>query len=63
MFRTYMGELAMPGYDKLYKKGDTFSILNIYLIWINYYISVLFMLVMMLNFMIAEITQIYSEAK
>ena len=53
----------MPGYDKLYKKGDTFSILNIYLIWINYYISVLFMLVMMLNFMIAEITQIYSEAK
>jgi hypothetical protein len=60
VFRTSMGELAMPGYTKIYDKDTKFAKYNIILMWILWYISVFFMLVIMLNFLIAEITTTYN---
>ena len=51
-----MGELAMPGYDAILDKNTKFAKYNIILMWVLWYISVFFMLVIMLNFLIAEIT-------
>jgi hypothetical protein len=51
-----MGELAMPGYSEVLKKDSNFGVFNIVILWVLWYISVFFMLVIMLNFLIAEIT-------
>jgi hypothetical protein len=56
-----MGELAMPGYDAILKKDTNIAMFNIALIWVLWYISVFYMLVIMLNFLIAEITTTYED--
>jgi hypothetical protein len=55
-----MGELAMPGYSAISKKNTGFASFNILLMWVLWYVSVFFMLVIMLNFLIAEITTTYN---
>ena len=56
-----MGELAMPGYKKILKRDTKFATFNVILLWILWYVSVFYMLVIMLNFLIAEITTSYQH--
>jgi hypothetical protein len=61
-FRTAIGELGMPKYEKISEKDDSiFKDINIYLIWLVWFIQTFFMLVIMLNFLIAVITSNYEQ--
>jgi len=73
-FRTSIGELGMPNYPMLLNiqydsEGepiseeikDWWSGMNVFLIWMMWYIQTFFMLVVMLNFIIAVITSTYSK--
>jgi hypothetical protein len=61
-FRTSIGELGMPMYAKILDKEDSFwKSLNIFLIWMMWYTQAFFMLVIMLNFIIAVITTTYGK--
>ena len=61
LFRSDMSKLEMPMYGKLYKKDTTKSILDIYIIWAIYFGQLIFMFVIMLNFLIAVITETYEK--
>jgi len=55
-FRTSVGELGMPTYNNILKREDSiFKTINIVLIWFCWFIQTFFMLVIMLNFLIAVI--------
>jgi tRNA A-37 threonylcarbamoyl transferase component Bud32 len=61
-FRTAIGELGMPMYSEILAKDDTvFKSINIALIWICWFTQTFFMLVIMLNFLIAVITSTYER--
>jgi hypothetical protein len=60
-FRTAIGELGMPKYEKISAKPPSvFKDINIYLIWMLWFIHTFFMLVIMLNFLIAVISSNYE---
>jgi len=64
-FRTSIGELAMPTYHGIIKANkmnpSMFYNINVYLIWGMYCVQTFFMLVIMLNFLIAVITNTYDR--
>jgi hypothetical protein len=61
-FRTAIGELGMPVYSDILAKEDSlFRTMNIFLIWACWFSQTLFMLVIMLNFLIAVITSTYER--
>ena len=61
-FRTAIGELGMPMYGKILEKEDSyFKTFNIALIWICWFFQTFFMLIIMLNFLIAVITSTYER--
>ena len=61
-FRTSIGELGMPMYGKILKREPSvFTYLNIALIWIVWVVQTFFMLIVMLNFLIAVITNNYEN--
>lgn len=52
----------MPKYEKISEKHDSiFKDINIYLIWLVWFIQTFFMLVIMLNFLIAVISSNYEQ--
>jgi hypothetical protein len=66
VFRTAIGELAMPGYTKITTElkddpDNFFAKLNISLLWVTWYCQTFFMIVIMLNFLIAVITSTYER--
>lgn len=62
-FRTAIGELGKPKYENILKKDPSiFKDLNIFLIWFIWFVHVFFMLVIMLNFLIAVIGSNYEKA-
>ena len=61
-FRTAVGELGIPKYSKILQMEDSvFKSLNIALIWICWFMQTFFMLVIMMNFLIAVITSTYER--
>ena len=61
-FRTAIGELGMPMYGNILAKEDSiFKSINIALIWICWFFQTFFMLIIMLNFLIAVITSTYER--
>jgi hypothetical protein len=62
-FRTSIGELGMPVYKKLVKKTGIFKTINVILIWVVWFVQTFFMLIVMLNFLIAVITSNYEKVK
>jgi hypothetical protein len=61
-FRTAIGELGMPMYSHIIEKPDSFfKTFNISLIWICWFSQTFFMLIIMLNFLIAVITSTYER--
>lgn len=60
-FRTSIGELGMPVYKKLLKRKGIFKGINVALIWVVWFSQTFFMLVVMLNFLIAVITSNYEK--
>ena len=61
-FRTAVGELGIPKYSKILQMEDSvFKSLNIALIWICLFMQTFFMLVIMMNFLIAVITSTYER--
>ena len=61
-FRTAIGELGMPMYGNILAKEESyFKDINIVLIWILWFAFTFFMLVIMLNFLIAVITSTYER--
>ena len=61
-FRTAIGELGTPVYTKLLEKEDSiFKSINILLIWVCWLCQTFLMLIVMLNFLIAVITDNYNS--
>lgn len=61
-FRTSIGELGTPKYEDSIPNQDTVKgKLNVYLIWIIWYFMCFFDLVVMLNFIIAVISEAYDK--
>jgi hypothetical protein len=61
-FRSAIGEVGLPKYSAILEKPDSYcKSLNIALIWIIWYLQVFFMLVIMLNFLIAVLQQTYNR--
>ena len=61
-FRNSIGELGMPVYTKILERPHTiFTTINIFLIWFVWFVQTFFMLVIMLNFLIAVITSTYDR--
>jgi hypothetical protein len=59
-FRTAIGEVAMPMYGKIMaKEGSIFNSIHIILIWICWFVQIIFMFIIMLNFLIAVISSTY----
>ena len=59
-FRSAIGEVGLPKYTQLLKHPDSFiRNLDQALIWIMWFFQVFFMLVIMLNFLIAVLTETY----
>jgi hypothetical protein len=58
LFRSDLGKLEMPMYYDDYEKG---YVAEYWQIWLFWYTSVVFMFVVMLNFMIAVITDTYQR--
>jgi hypothetical protein len=53
-FRSSIGEVGLPKYSVLLGRPDTpCSDINLILIWVIWFVQVFFMLVIMLNFLIA----------
>ena len=62
VFRTAIGELGMPVYTEILAKEDQlFKSINITLIWVTWFFQTFFMLIIMLNFLIAVITSTYER--
>lgn len=62
VFRTSIGELSMPRYEGIKKDPDSyFKTLNIALIWTAWFLQSFFMLVVMMNFLIAVISETYQK--
>lgn len=62
-FRTAIGELGMPVYPRiLHRPPSIVKTVNITLIWICWFSMTFFMLVIMMNFLIAVITSTYEKA-
>ena len=60
VFRTAIGELGMPVYNDILAKEDKlFVSINVILIWVVWFFQTFFMLIIMLNFLIAVITSTY----
>lgn len=63
-FRTSIGELGLPKYNLILAKPPSWQKdVNIFLIWFLWYFQTFMMLVVMLNFLIAVITQTYKEVQ
>ena len=61
-FRTSIGELGMPVYSKLLAKPPGVARdINIALIWVTWFLQTSLMLIVMLNFLIAVITDNYDR--
>ena len=60
VFRSSVGELATPGYLKLTAQDSKIANFNICLIWLVWLFSVFFMIVIMVNFLIAVISDKYN---
>lgn len=70
-FRNAIGELALPAYDKLMSKQDGLMVklkphtptrdINIYLIWMIFFMQTYFMQILMLNFMVAVIMSTHER--
>lgn len=62
VWRNSVGKLGMPNYEHMLGDGETLMLrFNIYIIWAIYFIQILFMLVIGLNFMIAIIESTFSN--
>ena len=61
-FRTSVGELGKPTYPKILKKEPSITkSVTIMLIWLVWFVLTFFMIVIMLNFLIAVITTTYEK--
>jgi len=61
-FRTGLGELGMPSFKTVMQQKDTFfRTMNVYLIWLLWFLTVFFLLIFMINFLIAVITSAYQR--
>jgi len=61
-FRTSIGELGVPAYSAIWSSRHTLHRdINIFLIWATWLTQTFFMLVIMLNFIIAIITANYEK--
>lgn len=61
-FRSSIGEVGLPTYTKLLETPESFMRdVDQFLIWALWFIQVFFMLVIMLNFLIAVLQQTYTE--
>jgi hypothetical protein len=61
-FRTIIGEIAQPIYEKLMKEDATFSrSMKMYTIWVIWYSQQFVCLIIMMNFIIAVITTTYAK--
>ena len=61
-FRTSIGELGMPKYLGILEQEESFmKSLNLYLIWCVWFIQICFMMIIMLNFLIAVINSTYTR--
>lgn len=66
-FRNSIGDIAPPGYDNwndnLKNKEDIgSSYIMIYMLWVIWLINIILMLIVMLNFLIAEVGNTYAKA-
>ena len=60
--RTGLGEMGMPAFSQVLEEEDTiFRTMNIYLIWILWFLTVFVLLIFMINFLIAVITSAYQR--
>ena len=66
-YRTSIGELSMPMYTTILEANELnpsiFHWVNILLIWFIWFIQSFFMLVIMMNFLIAVIVNTYDRVK
>lgn len=61
-FRTGIGELGMPSFENVLDEDPTiYRTLNIYLIWILWFLTTFVLLIFMINFLIAVITSAYQR--
>ena len=61
-FRNAIGEVGLPTYSEVAGKDDSiFKSINILLIWATWYFQTFFLLVIMLNFLIAVIQSNYNK--
>ena len=62
VYRISIGEIGNPKYDALMSRPDGFfKDTNIVLIWMTWYFNTFFMIVILLNFLIAVISQSYER--
>ena len=62
-FRTAIGDIQMAGYKKFevkYEAGQTSAYLIIILIWIFWFMNIGLMLILLMNFLIAVISESYN---
>ena len=61
-FRTGIGELGVPSFKTVMKQPESwFRSTNVYLIWVLWFLTVFFLLIFMINFLIAVITSAYQR--
>ena len=61
-FRNAIGEVGLPTYNALAaKEPSIYKSVNVTLIWVTWYIQTFFLLVIMLNFLIAVIQSNYNK--
>jgi hypothetical protein len=62
VWRNSIGKLGVPNYEKIAEQKDSFLMpISVGIIWMIYFVQVLFMLVIGLNFMIAIIESTFSS--
>lgn len=60
-FRNSLGDVSLPKYDKWLAQNTYQSQIVIYLLWILWFINLFLMLIILLNFLIAVISQTYER--
>mmetsp|Transcript_19632 Transcript_19632/g.30271 ORF Transcript_19632/g.30271 Transcript_19632/m.30271 type:complete len:202 (+) Transcript_19632:2112-2717(+) len=60
-FRNSIGDLSLPGYDKWLEQPTWESKLVVSLLWLMWFVNIFLMLIMLLNFLIAVISQTYER--
>jgi hypothetical protein len=60
-FRNSIGDITLPGYEAYSSKGEFEDHLVIYIMWILWFVQLLIMQIILLNFLIAVISQTYER--